>query len=141
MLKYCDGGKMAKHLRVVTAVIFKGKQILICKRNSSGSFADYYEFPGGKVEGIETDIEALKREIKEELAIEVDVENVINQTYFEYSDFTLDLITYRVNCYKGEIQLRVHSELKWIKVNELSNYCFPPANNKIIKCLEEKYGS
>ncbi len=131
---------MKQHLRVVTAAIINDGKLLICRRKDDSEYNGYFEFPGGKVEAGENDILALKRELTEELSIDADITRLIDESFFEYKDFTIDLLLFEVNHFDRDITLNVHSECKWIEFNELEDYQFPAANKVAISKLKDMYG-
>lgn len=110
-------------------------KIMIAKRNY-GSLACFWEFPGGKVEGLETDEECLCREIKEELSADIVV-----QEYLSKEVFTVDTSEYEMSLYKAEFinenyKLRVHSEVAWVDKRELLTYNLAPVDIRLsIKCF------
>ena len=75
-------------IRVVAAIIYNGNRIFATQRGY-GELKDYWEFPGGKIEPGETPQEALKREIKEELAVDISVGNLIDTVEYDYPKFHL----------------------------------------------------
>ncbi len=131
---------MKKHVRVVTAAIIREGKLLLCRRSDDSDYNGYFEFPGGKVEVGESDIIALKRELTEELSIDADITKKIDESYFEYPNFTINLALYEVNHYSGELSLNVHSESKWIEFSELDDYQFPAANKNLVAKLKDMYG-
>ena len=97
--------------KVVAALIQKDGKVLIAKRkyghdNTSGK----WEFPGGKVEQNENELDAIEREIKEEFELEVKANRFITNYIHEYSDITIDLRLYACEYIKGNFKLHDHSE-------------------------------
>ncbi|WP_066504692.1 (deoxy)nucleoside triphosphate pyrophosphohydrolase [Abyssisolibacter fermentans] len=125
-------------ITVVAAIISHDNRILIARRNRNKSFGGLWEFPGGKVEIGETYQDALKREIKEELSI-----NIINFKYFGTSkNDTIKLIAYTANMKKDSIiKINEHEEIKWVLKNELRDYKFTPADKVFVHSLisSDKY--
>ena len=127
-----------KRIRVVAAIIRKENKILIAKRNY-GEFEGLFEFPGGKIELGEIPEEALRREIREEMEVDINVEEFFININYEYPTFILDMDCYLCELLENDIHLNDHSEIKWIDVNE-ENIEWVPADIQIIDKLREKYG-
>lgn len=125
------------HKKIGVAVIKNEEgKILIDKRLSTGLMANLWEFPGGKIEEGETVIECIKREIKEELGIEINVEEHLITINHNYSKFQVTLIVHLCRLLSGKPQPIECQEIKWVNIADLTNYNFPEANNKIIKALQ-----
>ena len=113
--------------KIVAAAIMKENKVMIARRNY-GSLAGFWEFPGGKVKGLETDTECLCREIKEELSADIVV-----QEYLGKEIFTVDTFEYEMSLYKAELinenyKLRVHSEAEWVDKKDLLTYNLAPVD-------------
>lgn len=125
-----------KTIHVVAAIIVKGNKIMIAKRNY-GEFNGLYEFPGGKVEPGETKEEALKREIREELEVDIAIDCFFMKATYDYPTFHLDMDCYLCHLLDENIVLNDHSEMKWIDHNDESIE-WPPANNQILDQLSKE---
>lgn len=123
-----------KTVEVVAGIIRKENDILIAKRKG-GEFNGLWEFPGGKIEKKETHEEALRRELKEELNIDVVIQDFITTIKYEYKSFNLVMHVYGVIIKDGEISLNVHSDLKWVKINELKEIQWVPADIEVLKFI------
>ena len=88
-----------------------------------------WELPGGKINGKETKLECLKREIKEELSIAIDISDFIVKVNHKYSHFGITLYAYHCHYKGGIIRCNSADNFKWIKSNNFSNYPFPKANH------------
>jgi len=129
-----------KHLEVVAGIIiFEGK--ILCMKRNKGNY-DYisykYEFPGGKIEPGETQIEALKRELKEEMNLEV---VLTEEDYFltvehEYPDFAITMHCYICKTYSPHFERREHVDHIWLKHNELHQLDWAPADEPIVRKIE-----
>ena len=121
---------------VVAAVIKKNNLYFIAQRNRNKHFAYYWEFPGGKVDKQETFENALKREIKEELSINIKVFNHIASE--KHKDEKIDVNVHYFLCesLNDNIILFEHEDMKWLKKNELKKFKMAPGDSKIIKYLE-----
>ncbi len=117
-------------IKVAIAIIEKGEKIFIQKRPSKGLMGGLWEFPGGKVEK-ETVKEALKREIKEEIGIEISNIKPFHRIKHGYTKFSVDL-----HCFRAKTtDKKIPSKGKWVKIEELKKYPFPAANVRIIEKL------
>ena len=123
---------------VAAAIIIKDGKILIAQRDEKQNQAGKWEFPGGKVESGETIKECLIREIKEELGINIEVGNFFGESMYEYDTGTIKLISHKARWIDGDFKLSVHSQIKWVKPNELENYCFAPADISFVKKLKKE---
>ena len=129
-----------KIIRVTAAILEKNGKILIAKRRSDDNlFGGLWEFPGGKIERGETPEECMARELNEELNIEVEVGELITSNKHRYPNGIFELLAYRVQHICGNFVLNDHDEIKWITIDELSNFEFPPANTPIINYLKNSY--
>jgi|GEM_PF-238695 len=120
-------------IQVVGAAIVRNKNELLCAQRGYGSLIGKWEFPGGKVELGETEQQALAREIKEELSIDVEVEDLIDENYFEYPDKNINLRVYRCKYVAGEIVDREHQALAWKKPEEVESLDWAEADKPIVE--------
>lgn len=124
---------------VVAAVIKnENDKILITQRNFKKAQGGLWEFPGGKVKLNETREEAVKREIKEELDIDIEVLSYISEKVFKYPEKTINLIALECKKIAGDIKLLEHEDYKWVSNFELCDYNFAPADFFIIDILINK---
>ena len=119
-------------VQVVGAAIINERGELLCAQRGYGSLIGKWEFPGGKVEKDETDQEALIREIKEELDIDVEVEELVDVNYCEYSDKNINLKVYRCKYVSGEIKDTEHQALKWMKPDNVESLDWADADKPIV---------
>jgi len=122
---------------VVGGIIYQNKKILICQRKEVGDHPLKWEFPGGKVRDFEENQEALRRELKEELNIEIIEMSFFDEYLYEYKELSkkLKLVFYHILQFEGEVQNLVHRQLKWIDISNLSDYDFLEGDHKIINKL------
>ena len=122
---------------VVGGLIYQNKKILICQRKEEGDHPLKWEFPGGKLKYKENNQEALKRELKEELSIEINEMIFFDEYLYEYKKLSknLKLIFFQIFQFEGEIQNKVHQQLKWIDISKLGDYDFLEGDLKIINKL------
>ena len=124
-------------LKVTAGVLGRDGKFLIAKRKKDDVLGGLWEFPGGKIEEGETAEECLAREIKEELEITVEVGELITSNKHKYPHGYFELIAYRVKYISGEIVLNDHDDFKWVTIDEMDNFEFPPADIPIIKKLPD----
>lgn len=123
-------------INVVAAVIKNEKRkILIAQRNLKKSQGGLWEFPGGKIEVGESREAAIIREIKEELAIDIDVAGYIGEMVFNYPDKDVNLIALECVIVGGDIRLLEHEDAKWVGSNELERFKFAQADMFIVEKL------
>ena len=119
---------------VVAAVIKCRDSFFIAQRNKRKNFSYKWEFPGGKVESGETLEEALKREIMEELCVELEIKRKIGQ--FRYNQESLDILLHYFLCdYTGKIHLTEHENSAWVTRAELTQIELTPGDYEVIKFL------
>lgn len=119
----------------VGVVIDAHDRILVARRPQHLHQGGLWEFPGGKVEAGEPVIDALRRELREELAIDViDAEPLIEVEH-DYGDKAVLLDVWRVTAFRGEPDGREGQPWRWIARGELENLPFPAANIAIIEAL------
>lgn len=104
---------MMKTIHVVAAIIKRDQDILIAKRGY-GQFKGMYEFPGGKVEPHESQEEALKRELLEEMHVHIEVDYLYDHIHYEYPDFILEMDCYRCHLLDEHITLTEHLDYRWM---------------------------
>jgi len=128
-----------KEIEVVAAIIKNDNKILCTQRdvskNEEVSFK--WEFPGGKIEAEETQEEALAREIKEELNIDINIERYFMEVNYTYPSFKLKMHTYLCNTESENIELFVHKDYRWLECSKLNTLDWAPADKPIIDKLME----
>ena len=122
---------------VVAALLCRGDRFLICQRPAHKKRGLLWEFVGGKRENGESKEDALVRECREELGIEVNVGAVFMQLTHTYPDITISLTLFRGEIIQGDPQLLEHEDLRWITVEEIPRYAFCPADEEILNRLTE----
>ncbi len=127
-----------KKISVVAAIIFNQDKILCVQRgfNKYNYISQKYEFPGGKIEIGESDEEALKREIYEELSMDVEIDKFLMTVNHQYPDFHLNMKAYKCSCKNNTVILSEHLDYKWLEINELSKLDWAKADLPIIKKLK-----
>lgn len=124
---------------VVAALIWDNDRFLICQRPANKARGLLWEFVGGKVEAGETKEQALVRECREELDIILEVGSIVTEVTHDYPDITVHLTLFNATISAGEPKLLEHNDMKWIKAEELAEYEFCPADEKIIRRLKNRY--
>ncbi|MBS6476083.1 MAG: (deoxy)nucleoside triphosphate pyrophosphohydrolase [Clostridiales bacterium] len=121
---------------VAAALIWRGERFMICRRPAHKARGMLWEFPGGKVEAGESREQALIRECKEELAVTVAVGDVFMELTHCYPDITVHLTLFHSSITEGEPQKLEHSEICWITPAKIPEYDFCPADQDILKKLQ-----
>ena len=125
-------------VEVVAALIWDKDKFMICQRPANKARALLWEFVGGKVEPGETKEQALIRECMEELAVTLSVDDVFMDVVHEYPDITVHLTLFNATIAEGVPQKLEHNDIKWIKVSEIDNYSFCPADKEILEKLTKE---
>jgi 8-oxo-dGTP diphosphatase len=127
---------------VAAALVDRDNRVLIAERPPGKSLAGMWEFPGGKLAGGETPEEALVRELKEELSIEVCLTCLAPFTFAShtYDSFHLMMPLYLCRNWDGEIVPREGQRVKWVKASKLADYPMPPADLPLIPFLRDLLG-
>lgn len=121
--------------QVTAALIRHDERILIAQRGRGKRFACQWEFPGGKVRPDESPEDCLRREIKEELNLEIHVDRHCCTVHHRYPEFDIELITFWCSVMAGELRLMEHEQVRWITLAEASQYDFVEADLKVIAAL------
>lgn len=120
-----------KTINVVAAVIMKEGKVFATQRGY-GEFKDGWEFPGGKVEAGESPEEALRREIREELEVEVNVGDLIDTIEYDYPAFHLSMKCYACAIAGGSPHLLEHEAARWLSADQLDSVAWLPADITLI---------
>ncbi|MDJ0508935.1 MAG: 8-oxo-dGTP diphosphatase MutT [Crocosphaera sp.] len=131
--------KPLAHKKIGVAVIYNDAGlVLIDRRPSKGLLGGLWEFPGGKIEANETVEECIKREIKEEIDIDIEVgEHLVTLDHF-YAHFKVTLCVHLCRYLYGEPKPIECEEIRWVSLEEIESFPFPEANTKIIEMLKEE---
>lgn len=119
---------------VVAAVIESDDRFLVTRRPRGVHLEGMWEFPGGKIDLDESDADALRREIREELGADVEVQDLVFQTTHAYPERTITLHFYRC-ALRGTPQPLLGQEMRWVPRAELARLGFPPADAELITLL------
>ena len=134
---YDQEGYIMKQIEVVAAVILHEGRIFATQRGY-GEWKDWWEFPGGKMESGETPEEALKREIREELATDIGVDDLIETIEWDYPKFHLTMHCYWCHVEKGSLSLQEHEAAKWLGKDELLSVKWLPADIQLIDKIRDR---
>jgi A/G-specific adenine glycosylase len=121
--------------KVVVGIIYKNGRILIDKRKPNGLLGGLWEFPGGKVRKGESLEGAVRREVREELGVTVQIVRPLVTVQHAYSHFSVTLHTFECVYTAGKPRCNTCVDYKWVYPKQLKNYAFPAANKKIIAAL------
>lgn len=134
-----------KTINVVAAIIHDTQRRIFATQRGYGEWKDWWEFPGGKIEPRETPEEALKREIREELAAEIEVRQLFTTVEYDYPKFHLTMHCYLCTLLSTTPQLLEHQDARWLAIEELNSVKWLPADKDVIEKLSatfamQKYG-
>jgi len=121
---------------VVVGMIYKNNKFLISKRKNKGLLKGLWELPGGKKDVKENNRECLKREIKEELDIEIDIKKKIGVINHQYSHFKINLIGYLCIYKSGQPKPLASDDIKWIYKKNINSFAFPKSTLKFFHLTE-----
>jgi 8-oxo-dGTP diphosphatase len=124
-----------KTVIVTAALIIEQGKILITQRKKDSSQGLLWEFPGGKVKEREEPREALGRELKEELDVEVEVGMLFDAVFHSYPEYPILLLVYRCRIVKGSLKPIGCHDLRWVSLREVEKLAMPPADDPIRKHL------
>lgn len=124
-----------KHIEVVAAIIVKGNKVFATQRGY-GEWKDWWEFPGGKMEPSESPEVALKREIREELATEIEVGELLTTVEYDYPKFHLTMHCYLCSVVRGKLSLLEHEDARWLSLEELNFIKWLPADVEVVNELK-----
>lgn len=130
---------MKREVFVVAGAIIKDGKVFAAQRGNKGKTAFKFEFPGGKIEPGETPEQALARELREELSINVEVHELITAIVDEYDDVILHIDTYRCSLISGTPILSEHIAMQWSNKEELDKLQFSPADKPTLEKIKNLY--
>ena len=124
-----------KTIEVVAAIIRDAEGRYFATQRGYGEMKDGWEFPGGKMEPGETPEEALRREIREELQMEIEVENLLTTVEWDYPKFHLTMHCYLCHIVSGKPVLLEHEAARWLRPDQLDEVDWLPADKDVIKVI------
>ena len=125
-----------KTIEVVAAIIIRDGKLFATQRGY-GEWKDWWEFPGGKTEPGEAPEDALKREIREELATEIGVGELLTTVEYDYPQFHLTMHCFLCSIVCGQLSLLEHEDARWLTKNDLNSIRWLPADLEIIPLIAE----
>ena len=117
-----------RSIRVVAAVIANEGRYLITQRRPTAVLPLLWEFPGGKVEANESDADALRREVRHRLSVEIEVGELISFVSHPYENYVVDLFLYECTLLTESLEPRAVNAFKWVASSEFDQYPFTPAD-------------
>lgn len=131
---------MSDNIRVSAIAFFRpeDRKYLICRRGPMGSGAGAWEFPGGKIEPGETEKQALVREIKEELSVDIDENKLvfISDHVHQYTERKVHIYLFKYDVVKLDYQLVDHDFAQWVSLDQITNYTLTDADVPFIQRLK-----
>jgi len=124
-----------KCINVTCAIVYFKDKILVTQRSEKMKLPLKWEFPGGKLETNESEIDCIKREISEEINIEIDIVKKLSDSIFDYGTFQIKLIPFIANYVSGDIRLAEHKEYRLLNISQLINLDWAEADKPIIEEL------
>lgn len=136
-LPHKSPAKKLPHYDVTAAVIRRGERMLIAQRPPEGMLGGLWEFPGGKQEAGESLAQCLRREIREELGIEIEVGPPLTTIRHSYTHFKITLHAFYCRLLRGEPQPLEVADWRWVCLEELDAFPFPRTDLQIIAALRQ----
>ena len=125
-------GSGGPSVKVTAAVIERGGKVLIARRKKGDRFEGLWEFPGGKIEAGESPEECLRRELREELGIEVEAGEFLCSVLFETSGLSIELMAFRTSLLAGEVRSHDHDEVRWVEPDDLGDFDLTEPDRRVI---------
>lgn len=122
-------------IEVAAGLVFREGRLLITQRPAGGHLAGLWEFPGGKRDAHESFEECLRRELKEELGIEVEVLELVESLTHDYPEKSVHLRFYRCAWKQHEPRAIECAAFRWVRAEELGQYQFPAADARLLETL------
>ena len=120
---------------VVAGIVRDSDRILITQRLADDAWGGYWEFPGGKVEEGESDVQALERELWEEIGVQTTTGELVWEMVHDYTSHRVRVRFYYSQIREGSPICRDVQALRWITRNEMVNFHFLPSNEPLLKKL------
>ena len=128
-----------KKIRVVAAIIEREDGFIFATQRGYGTYKDWWEFPGGKIDPGETPEQALVREIKEELDTDIRVGEYLITVEHDYPEFHLTMDCFMCEILSGTLTLIEHEAARWLPVDNMWQVKWLEADKDVIRALEKRY--
>lgn len=125
-----------KTINVVAAMIISNNSVLATQRGDAHGFEGGWEFPGGKIEPGETPEEALVREIREELLVNIEVGELFYTVEYDYPKFHLSMRCYLCSLPEGHITLTEHKAAAWLTAEDVESVAWLPADLEVVEAFK-----
>ncbi len=119
--------------KVVAGILVRGDEVLICQRHHTDRYGLQWEFPGGKLQPGESPEQGLRRELKEELGIEVGVGPEVFRLRHRYPDRYVEVVFFRIDSFSGALKNWVFESIVWAPRNTLASYNFLEADRQLVE--------
>ena len=121
------------YVSTVALIDWQGKA-LISFRSENKILPDFWEFPGGKIKNNESPDDAIVREIKEELSIDIDKKSLKPSSFntYTYEEFHAIIFFYISRSWKGTPKFKKNQKILWVEIDKLKKYKFLPGSNKFV---------
>ena len=126
---------------VAVAILIENGRVLIARRKPGASQAGMWEFPGGKVRPGETPEACLRREIQEELGLDIAVGKFLGESIHAYADQCIRLLAYFARIEAGAPVLNDHAQVEWVRFDALGRFTFCAADMPFVRMLKEGFES
>ncbi len=123
--------------RIAVGVVDRNGRVLITRRGESGMLGGLWEFPGGKIGAEESAEDACRREIREEVNLDVEVGERVARVKHAYTHLRVEIEVFRCRYTGGRVRLNGPTDHRWILLEETGRYAFPKANHKFLSLLRE----
>jgi 8-oxo-dGTP diphosphatase len=124
---------------VAAAICVKKGKVLVARRSENQSLAGHWEFPGGKLEGNETILECIEREILEELGVNCHAIKVFAESHYQYDNGSIKLVGVLIDLENTVFELTVHDSIEWVGLDLLLEYKLAPADIEIAKEIVNEF--
>ena len=125
-----------KRIEVVAAIIHDADGRIFATQRGYGDYKDGWEFPGGKMEPVESAEDALKREIWEELETRIEIERLVQTVEWDYPEFHLTMHCFLCHVESGGLTLKEHEAAKWLDKAELDSVDWLPADRIVVETIK-----
>ena len=125
-----------KEIRVVAAVIARDGRYLITQRRDEAVLPGLWEFPGGRIEAGEDDAQALAREVRARVGVDLEVSGKLAERRHDYDRYSVTLALYSCRLPEGAEPQALHvRDVRWVTSAEFASYPFPPADQATMDLL------